>query len=63
MQVFSKHGHGYTALIHFLYPTKQKTLADILPLLLTKIINKNNSNLRFENKSQQEVSNLNDKMM
>lgn len=63
MQVLSKHRHGYTPLIHFLYPTKQKTLADILPLFLTKITNKNNSNLRFENKSQQEVSNLNDKMV
>lgn len=45
---------------HFLYPAKEQTLADILPVLVTKIISKNNRNLRFENKNKQEIGNPND---
>lgn len=45
---------------HFPYPEKQQILANILPpAFVTKIVNKNNTNLRLENKNQEEISNLN----
>lgn len=42
--------------LHFLYLAKKQILADILPVLITKVIN--DINLRSENKNQQEINNL-----